>query len=345
MTIKIIHQHNLIPDEIHLPYPAEFLKAIEYNSQIWCLYNNLQTHELKLSNGLDSILIDPNICSYYKHSINVIPYSDNILWIGLYNSELLIKPDKTTSCFYIVDLLSLKSNCYSTDFNIKLIKPIGQNYWYYQPDESSNVAIYNWTSLTQLDSSIQPILDDKPGVKYYPVSWSGASFVRVEDTTLDFLDSELNCLFSGSVFSFFPGYKPLECPYPNSEYAHLIEDSEELNSQFKWLITINDNCLLYYEWYDVIDGFVDIEGSENKLCFNFNNDLIIKFKNNVVRYYVSNVFPFINSDGIINLSSSECYPAGSWTAIYEPIEPIVVKENTNSLLGKRKANYELNICP
>lgn len=338
MALKIIHNHNLLPEDVYHPkYPLTHFYGFTYNSHLWSLNHILSTRELVLSSGDITIVLDSNISSNSAYTTNAIEYSDNIIWVG-YSDEFASSCSSTsldTEKFYfcIVDLQSQTSRKYVSELNPRFIKPVGRDYWTYsidkELDEESSVPTYvfTWESLTRLGDPISPVVVGKPGTQYYPIAWCQryrASFVAVNGTTLEFLDAELKTMFSTNIFSFFPDYKKLT--HPDSSVLYEPD----------YLITINDNCLLYYEWYNVIDQkWGDIEGCESKYCLDLTTGQSIPFSNKPLDYFVTDLFPFRDFDGIIKLHSSEFYPAGSWKTIYEPKQ--IHELPVDSALGKRKA--------
>jgi len=331
MALKIIYNYNLLPEGVYHPkYPQTYIYAFAYNSQTWVLNHNYQTRELTLNciDSSESLTIDTSIRMCCDYSINAIVYSDNIIWLGHSDTNEYDSSGAVSSRFYIVDMQTKISHKYhTTAFNTKLIEPVGRNFWTYTMSKQSSVPIFTWDTLTRLGDQISPVLIGEPETEYFPIDKYGASVVAVKDQTLEFLDSKLTTLFVSDVFSFFPAYERLTHP-DNS-----IEETPD------YLVAINDNCLLYYEWYDVIDQkWGDIDGCEAKYCFDFTTEQIIPFVNKTLEYFVTHVFPFRDFDGVIKLRSSEYYPAGSWKTIYYP-KALPVSAKT--ALGKRKAEEEL----
>ena len=325
MALEIIHNHNLLPVGVYRPkYPLTHLYGFAYNTQILSLCHNNETKELVLSFGEKTIVLDSNISANSAYTTNAIVYFNNFLWVG-YSCEF----DKFYFC--IVDLQSRISRKYESALNPKFIKPVGRDYWTYTIDETSSVPVFTWESLERLGNPISPVVIDEPGTKYYSVEWRrwrDVCFVAVNGKTLKFVNRELSILFFKDVREFFPQYKKLT--HPNSS---VLYDPD-------YLITINDNCLLYYEWYNVIEQkWGDIEGCESKYCWNFITEQSVPFAHKILDYYVTNLFPFYDFDGIIKLHSSEFYPAGSWKTIYEPEE--ICSVPIDSALGKRKADCQI----
>ncbi len=327
MALKIIHNHNLLSESIYCPsYPLQHICAFRYNSQfnqVWRLEWNYKTCVLEIVSGDVSIILDTIPYGFSKYSLNVIEYSNNILWVGYSNG--------IEHSFYIVDMVSQISHKYQSALDTRLIIPIGRDYWMYVIDKKSSVPIFTWESLTRLEPNMIPILVIESDTILCPVTIPGTnvSFVSICNRTIDFLNWELETISSTNVINFFSNYSQLTHP----SFA---------NSELKYLVTVNDNCLLYYEWFDVIDSNRgDISGCESILCFDFTTEKIIPFTNKQLDYFVTDIFPFRDFDGVIKLCSSEYYPAGDWKKIYEPEIHLISKVDTS--LGKRKA--EIQITP
>lgn len=146
--------------------------------------------------------------------------------------------------------------------------------------------------------------------KYYQINYQGATHVRFKrgQIDLEFLDGNLNYLFTKCVFGFFPHFEPI--------------DSEDIGmGPGKYSITINDNCLLARHWYDIIEKnrIVKKPGCEIKLCWDFTNGSQVYFPLRILGNYVSNAVPFRSSTGIKVLSWEMGCPGGYSTKIYDPV--------------------------
>ncbi len=350
MALKIIHNHNLLPEGIYRPsYPLEHICAFSHansqeNNQIWSLQWNRATRILAAVSQFNTIVLDNQLHFLDKYKIKVIEYSDNILWVGYQQS------------FYIVDMISMSAHKYSSSINTQCIKPIGREYWSGPVYENFKVPIYTWDLLTRLEPDMVPTLSIDKFTQIYPVTIPGTriQFVAISQMSLLFLDREWKTVDTLDILDIFPNYTKLTHP------------DNGVDNELQSLITVNDNCLLYYEWFDVIDNkWGDVAGCESKFCWDFTNGQAIPFANKQLDYFVTNVFPFRDFDGIVKLCSNEYYPAGSWKTIYEPeyqtqthkpenswfalsgLEPInmlpVPNTTPNTTLGKRKA--EIQITP
>ncbi len=317
MVLKIIHNHNLLPEGIYQPdYPLEHICAFTYNSQIYALQLNSNTKILSIVSALipnTPVVVIGAIGYGGKDSLNIIEYSDNILWIGC----------EFTFC--ICDLVSMVSRKYDSDFNTRFITPVGRDYWMYI-NGSSSVPVFTWDLLTRLERYIIPTVIEEPGARYYPITACGPNVSYIGTCPnlqyITFMNSRLDIISNCCVLNYFPNYKKL------------VHSNPEIFTELQSLITVNDNCLLYYEWFDFSLG--PTVGCESKLCFDFTTGQIIPFANNQLDYLVLKIFPFRDFDGIIKLCSHENYLGNSWKTIYEP-------ENVNgsTVLGKRKADVQI----
>ncbi len=318
MSLKIIHNHNLLPKGI---YPIEHICAFTYNHQIYVIQLDLKTKVLSIVSAQMPdfpVLVVGAIGYGEKDSLNVIEYSDNILWIGC----------EFTFC--ICDLVSMVARKYDSDFNTRFIIPIGREYWMYVNGRSS-VPIFTWDLLTRLERYIIPVVIEEPGARYYPVTACGpnVSYIGTSPNSqyINFMNSNLDIISTCCVLNFFPNYKKLV--HPNSNAF----------TEMQFLITVNDNCLLYYEWFNISIG--PNVGCESKLCFDFTTGQIIPFGNNQLYWIISKIFPFRDFDGIVKICSHESFTTYSQKSIYEPENLSAPDVNANTTLGKRKADIQI----
>jgi hypothetical protein len=320
MALKIVHNHNLLPDGFcHLAYPVQHVCAFAYNSQFNSLQWNRVTHALSVVSQNGTIILDDQIFCFDKYKINIIEYSDNILWIGYEYS------------FYILDMHTRSAHKYLSVFDARLIKPIGRDYWMYAIDENSSVPIFTWDLLTRLEPNMIPTVIVEPGTKVHPVTLadSAVNFFAIRNNTIQLLNREFKKINTANVLDFFPHYTKLTHP-------GVFNNGDEVVMQH--LITVNDNCLLYYEWFDVIEcRWGDIEGCESKYCYDFTTSRVVPFENEPLDYYVNGIFPFRDFDGHVKLCSYQYYPAGDWKQIYEPD----YSKQEDTVLGKRKAEIQI----
>lgn len=349
MALKIIYNHNLLPEGVYRPsYPLEHICAFSYvnsqnEQQIWTLERNRTTKILAAvsqnTNTPAVIVLDYQMYNFDKYKINIIEYSDNILWVGYQHT------------FYIVDMVSMTAHKYTSVIDTQCIKPIGREYWTGPIDENFTVPVFTWDLLTRLEPDMVPVLNvaATDNTKIYPVTIPGTAvkFVAITGMRLLFLDCDWKTYTALNVDSFFPNYVQLTHPDSGAD------------NELQTIITVNDNCLLCYEWFDVIDNkWGDIAGCESKLCWDFTTGQAVPFANKELNHFVTNVFPFRDFDGVVKLCSHEYYPAGSWKRIYEPdyqfqnqnapftmdvTDMLPEPPASNTTLGKRKA--EIQITP
>lgn len=328
MALNTIVNINTLPTDIRYPNLNErktFAGAFVYNGQTHVVYQNLQKNALSICQYPgEEIMCIPFDSTYRTHCFsNFIAWTNDTLWIGSrkeiveVNAQgLPIIKSEPEPWFFLINLKTKTFTGYKSYVPTGKIFPIGKSYWYWI--DGNTKYIYTWSDLVKLNWLISPYKVTSSSIEYFPVAYNGASFVEVNDlenSQLKFLNENLEQVFETNVLDFFPGYVQLE---------HVDPDAN--SNPITRAITVNDNCLLLYESYELQENkhFIEAEGHEQKLCWDFTNQTHVHFESKELDYYVSRVIPVRTGDQVC-LWSWEWYPAGNWMKVYEPIDNTVLK--------------------
>ena len=338
---------------------SELLFDYYYNDNYQSIKYDKKKNALVINSFPDYFSLIPYISietDNHIYNINVIFYDDDTLWIG-FNLESNANSG-TEKYFLMVNLATKEYKFLTSEFNVLHIYPVGlsQKYWIYNKNkhiiDDKHNGIYKWDDIVKLSNDIKPYKsfeDDTNNKIYknlYAINWKGASFVGVAynpikktfanvvdklpdktDIILHFLDENLNEMFEKDATSFFPSYKSI--------YQNGYKKENVFN-----FVSINDNCLFYYEGINLDENKYQIlkNGLDNKYLYDFTNDKVEEFTPIKIDFYASSGTPFRDKDGC-KVLMAEYYPAGSWYSIYLPHSleenKIFVKELANYIFEKK----------
>ncbi len=270
--------------------------------------------------------IGPNYKQIPTEKLDVFMYTDDLLFVGTksnYNAHCVSS--------YGIWLFNLSnSTCYKhftigDDYiQVQKIIPLGQKYFQIEPAIGyycNKSYVHTWEQLLKFAKQPVPNTYDSPdnhvkqvyimdiGCSLYPVDWSSSSIGHLSSCAflqtypysqqIDFLDGNFTKVMALDVTNFFPDYKPVDSPNK------------------KFLIGINDNCLLFCE-YELPDTSNIINpGQAHCYCWDFTNGKEIKFPDYECKVWVYKVVPFRASDNKVKYLAWENSNNNFWLKVYE----------------------------
>ncbi len=216
--------------------------------------------------------------------LQVIMYSDTILWIGLKGFHYGV-------CIFDLTKDKLIKHFTMKAFN-SIINFIEQKYFIitqYELPMQLPLKVYTWANLLNLENITEPpVYTFKRECDLFPIDWSESSiekfnsvrFVQthLDSTQLDFLDGNFFLVITLNIGDLFPDYQPI----PNSTKKQIV----------------NDNCLLFMEKFDGNLGDNNSNEKTNYYCWDFTNNKPIIFTNNILinkNYYLTPYRDFTNT--------------------------------------------------
>ncbi len=216
--------------------------------------------------------------------LQVIMYSDTILWIGLKGFHYGV-------CIFDLAKGKLINHFTMNAFN-GIINFIEQKYFIitqYKLPMQPPLKVYTWANLLNLENITEPpVYTFKRESNLFPINWSASSiekfnsvrFVQthLDSTQLDFLDGNFFLVITLNIGDLFPDYQPI----PNSTKKQIV----------------NDNCLLFMEKFDGNLGDDNSNEKTNYYCWDFSyNQPIIFTNNNLINknYYLTPYRDFTNT--------------------------------------------------
>ncbi len=357
MSNTIVYQHNTIPTDDKNRF-CPYNRLVKYNSQVLSIgttYNYTNEPNYLVIENLDTnqeIRIQLNDCCKHvsSHGIKAFMYSDSILWIGFPGNEKPQDPNiddwreqpKPDQHVLIFNLDNLTYYCIQSAWPIDYIEPIGQKLFAIKPHKvdfdpdvliNMDYGIYKWSDLLNLDKPIQPVRMIKWTMDLYPVDWSSSSIAHLADCAwiqtqdesyqIELFNEKFESVGSFDVRDIFTNYKPLPPINLKKISKFQKEFITDTNYPTKQIISVNDNCLLLFEYRDLIEGYngkISVKsGLTNVHCWDFTANTPVKFSRYNLNHFVGDVIPFrdsINANAIKYIGY-EWYPAGSWCRIYQ----------------------------
>ncbi len=292
MADSIIYEHNSIEPNKENKFIGSY-RLVELNGQVISIstnqtsYNDDESSFLIITN-LDTkkeiIRLKTNICYLKTSHLTVFKYSKSILWVGFLGR----------GCLYHVWIVDLETLIIIKNFKINsvnIILPVGQEYFIVESLSYVKPKVYTWNNLIKLDKLDDPIKQLEKYSRIYPIDWSSSSikylgscaFIQTQmmSYNITFLDKNFNYIISINVQDLFTNYQYIPGVNP---------------SRINKLITVNDNCLLYWEYTDIYLGLGNIEypGQTNIYCWDFTFNSQVKFSNYKFENSINYVKPFRN---------------------------------------------------
>ncbi len=357
MSDSIVYEHNTLPtDEANRFCPHKSL--VKYNGQVLSIgttrnYKNYNEPNYLVIENLDTeqeirIQLDDN-CRYVdSHKIKAFMFSNSVLWIGFPGNQKPQDPNiddwreqpKPDQHVWIFDLDNLTYYTFISAYQIDYIKPIGQKLFAIKPCEmdlepdTANVqyGIYEWSDLLNLSQPIQPVRMLKYSMDLYSVNWSSSSIAHLADSAyiqtqdesyqVELYNEQFELVWGFDIRDIFPNYKPLPPINLKKISKFQREFITDTNYPTKLFISVNDNCLLLYEYRDLIEAYNGKmpvkDGLTNVHCWDFTANTEVKFSRYNLNHFITWVIPFRDStSNIIKYIGYEWYPAGSWCRIYQ----------------------------
>ena len=332
MSNTIVYEHNTLLTE-HVSqigqknYLVRFREHVLSISQTSIWNNKDAPNDIQIINletgEKNKWEISPNGNYAFDNEFNVFMYSDSLLWIGIENDSLEF------NTVWVVNLELFSWESINTTVPLKKIIPVGQKYFMLSPtDESEPSGLYNWTDLIKLHNPIVPIKLIPPDKRLFPVDWTSSSIGKLAacvfcctsvcTSMIEFWDENLELVLQLNPTDLFADYRPI----PLDEDSEIEESLRDQYNTIDTIITVNDNCLLFYELKNLVDyrgKHIIKPGQTNIYCWDFTNNTQVKFPNYELEHFVSDVIPFRASSGKVKYFAKEWYPAGSWTRIYESV--------------------------
>ncbi len=262
--------------------------AIE-NSKIGTPPKSLIIKNLDTTNVLVKWLIDKKHEHKSTEYLDVFMYSDSILFIGLGGSQY-------SGWTFDFTKNQLKKFSLNHIKPIRHIIPVGQKYFMLLfTTYGSNVEIYKWDNLLNLNNLPLPvyIIDGKSRI--YSLNWSSSAiwhlcsveFVQTFNNSehVKLLDKNFNLVMCLNVQDLFPNYLPDE----SIEYNRSLGREVIINK----IITANSNCLLYFEYLQPnIHSYNNNLGKTNIYCWDFTSNSQVMFVNYTSSKQVLFAMPF-----------------------------------------------------
>ena len=318
-----IYEHPLICPKLQKRIYDGKNIFININNQLHWIFENKYSKQLIVSNmETDENVIEISIKSSLKYDfskLNVILYDDFTLWIGrnfvesFDNYQQICGDDKYYKAIpnhknevFIVDLLNSTFEHIITDYDITYFKAISG--MYFTTKINNQTLVFDWNDLLNVNKELIPLHTFHSNVNLFPVNWRESSICKacIGSQELQFLDKNFHELFSLNTHDLCKKYKP-------------IEDIDVHDSVIS-IITINDNCLLYLECREMIDGKHDIikQGFKCVYCFDFTNETEISFVNEEIDCFIHDIIPYRFNNKIYYITH-EWYPGGSWCNKYDSL--------------------------
>ncbi len=358
MSNTIVYEHNTIPTDDKGKF-CPHSSLVKYNGQVLSIsttYNYTNEPNYLVIENLDTeqeIRIQLNDCCRLvsSHKIKAFMYSDCTLWIGFPGNEKPQDPNiddwreqpKPDQHVLIFDLANITYYCFQSAWPIDYIEPIGQKLFAIKPckfdldPDTANVeyGIYKWSDLLNLDKPIQPVRMLKYPFDLYPVDWTSSSIAHLADCAwiqtqdgsyqIELYNEQFELVGNFDIRNIFPNYKPL--PPINLKKLSKFQRKfiTDTNYPTKLIISVNDNCLLLFEYRDLIEGYngkISVKsGLTNVHCWDFTANTSVKFSRYNLHHFVSWVIPFrdMSNPNAIKYIGYEWYPAGSWRRIYQSL--------------------------
>ncbi len=358
MSNTIVYEHNTIPTDMANRF-CSCESLVKYNNQVLSIsttynYKNYNEPNYLVIENLDTnqeIRIQLNDCCKLvsSHGIKAFMFSDSTLWIGFPGNE---KPEDPTiddwreqpkpdQHVLIFDLVNLTYYSFISVYQIDYIKPIGQKLFAIKPckldldPDTANVqyGIYEWSDLLNLSQPIQPVRMLKYSMDLYPVDWTSSliahladcSWIQTQDESyqIELFNEKFEFVSRFDARDIFPNYKPL--PPINLKKISKFQRKfiTDTNYLTKLIISVNDNCLLLFEYRDLIEGYkgkISVKsGLTNVHCWDFTTNTSVEFSRYNLNHFISWVIPFrdLTNANAIKYIGYEWYPAGSWRRIYQ----------------------------
>ncbi len=358
MTDSIVYEHNTLPtDDANRFCPCSSL--VKFNNQVIRIgttrnYKNYNEPNYLVIENLDTeqeirIQLEDN-CKYVEsNGIKAFMFSDSTLWIGFPGNQKLQNPNiddwreqpKPDQHVWIIDLVNLTHYCFQSAWPIDYINPIGQKLFSIKPckldldPDTANVeyGIYEWSDLLNLNKPIQPVRMLKYSMDLYSVNWSSSSignladcaWIQTQDESyqVELFNEQFELVGKFDIRDIFPNYKPLPPINLKKISKFQREFITDTNYPTKLIISVNDNCLLLFEYRDLIEGYngkIPVkDGLTNVHCWDFTANTSVEFSRYNLHHFVTWVIPFrdLSNPNDIKYIGYEWYPAGSWCRIYQ----------------------------
>ncbi len=320
-TSNYIYEHELISSELQNSLVNCGTHFIKINNQLHWIHidsiRKLTITNIETNTNIIQIPLTQNIVKSHA-----LLYDDNTLWIGI---KSLIKYDEINNkifpinknSVFIFDLKSLTHSEFTIDFDIQTFAQIGNTYFTFKTQDE--LLVFNWNDLLKLNKQTLPCKTFSNETSLFPVNWRESSICKItyNSTHLEFMDEHFNTLFGLNIKDLFKNYKPIKELFNNSDQFEQIEQEIEEDD---YMFYINDNCILFLEFRELIDEprpYIG-EGFKSIYCYDFTNNVEIPFKNEKILYYIHESIPY-RYHGKVKYMSHEWYPAGSWISIYESL--------------------------
>ena len=333
MVLNTIINLYSLPTNIRFPDKNNLIGGFELNGEIYVVYQDSQNTGLTICKNTGEEFMHIPFAQSFKTrcSSNFIAYSDDVLWIGTQNQASEPRESGLIYNYYWFFKIDLKGKTFffsTTLIPTDRIFPIGNSFWYY--DNISTRTIHKWSDLMHIDRAdiaCSPYKRINPTTSFYPINYSGENHFletnSLEPDVLYLTNTKLENAEKISLEWFFPDYEPLK------------HDCQENSNPIRMEITVNDNCLVLREWYELKETrhLIQVNGLEQIYCWDVTNRTQVHFKSRKLNNYVSRVLP-IRKNNQVCLWSWEWYSGGHWLKVHDPVY------NNESLLGKRKPDCE-----
>lgn len=329
-TESLIYEHQLISPELQRRVGYSKNKCININNQLHWIHENPETQLIITNMETNNNVIEIPIKSTekkYKYSFsnyNVILYDDNTLWIGRNSVVNFAKmcsnknyyktiPDYNNEVF-IIDLINLTYKNITSNYDITHLNAVGRLYFTFERNEE--LFVFHWNDLLKVNEELIPIHTFHSDVKFYPVNWRESVICKITGKSLDFefLDKNLNVLFTQNIKDLFKDYKPIKKNLKNKDV--FFDEDDKISS----IVSINDNCFMYLEYREFVEYDVHIlkTGLKHVYCLDLTNNTEILFENGEFEHFIENVIPY-RYNGKVKYIAYEWYPAGNWTKNYDSL--------------------------
>lgn len=321
-THSLIYEHQLICPELQRCVGDGKNIFININNQVLWIHEDSVDYLTITNMETKKNVIKIPLVSHIKHNnskYNVILYDDNALWIGrnsivsydkIWHDNNYYKaiPNYNNEVF-IIDLVNLTYKNVTTNYDITNLNAVGKTYFTVKTTEE--LLVFHWNDLLKVNEELVPIHTFHSDVKIYPISWRESVIckTRVDSQDFEFLDKNLNLLFTQNIKDLFKDYKSIQ---ENKE----TDENDNIMS----IVSINDNCFMYLECRELVDGshYIIKEGLKHIYCLDLTNNTEILFENGEIEHFIENVIPYRYNDKV-KYVAYEWYPAGVWTKNYDSL--------------------------
>lgn len=318
-TDSLIYEHQLISPELQRCVGDGKNVFINMNNQVLWIHEDsadcLTIANMETKNNIIQI----PLVSHIKHNnskYNVILYDDNTLWVGRNSIVSYDKIWHDNNCYkaipncnnevFIIDLVNVTYKHITTNYDITNLNAVGKMYFTVKTTEE--LLVFHWNDLLKVNEELVPIHTFHSDVKIYPINWRESVICKttVDSQDFEFLDKNLNLLITQNIKDLFKDYKP-------------IQENDE-NDNIMSIVSINDNCFMYLECRELVDGshYIIKEGLKHIYCLDLTNNKEILFENGKIEHFIENAIPY-RHNGKVKYIAYEWYPAGDWTNNYDSI--------------------------